>query len=197
MPAPDYAALTDPELISACLDRNDHQAWETLVYRYQRLMYSIPLQYGLTENEAGEVFQTVCLLLLENLAYLRQRDRLGGWLAVTTRRAAWRAIRQLRKTATVNLDFELFEERSGGEVPLEEAVLQVERQALVRAAMERLGVGCRQLLELLFYTDPRPSYNEIIKTLGLPAGSIGPTRARCLEKLVKILAGMGFFVGED
>src|SRR5512140_2579974 len=104
MPALDYAALPDPELITACLDRNDHQAWETLVHRYQRLIYTIPLQVGLSEHEAAEVFQTVCVLLLENLAYLRQRDRLGGWLAVTTRRAAWRLIRQLRKTAAVTLD---------------------------------------------------------------------------------------------
>jgi RNA polymerase sigma factor (sigma-70 family) len=193
MPRPDYAALPDPELIAACLDHNDHQAWETLVRRYQRLIYTIPFQVGLSEPEAAEIFQTVCVLLFENLAYLRQRDRLGGWLAVTTRRAAWRMIRQVRKTASVTLSVELLEEHTGDDLSLEESLVQLERQALVRAALERLGEGCRQLLELLFYTEPRPSYNEIIQTLGLPAGSIGPTRARCLEKLVKVLTGMGLF----
>ena len=193
----DYISLPDPELIAACLDRNDHRAWEALVHRYQRLIYTIPLQSGLSETEAAEVFQTVCLLLLENLAYLRQRDRLGGWLAVTTRRAAWRLLRQLRRTETANLDFELFENQPSGEPAVEEIFLQLERQSAVRAALEELGPRCRQLLQLLFYTEPRPSYHDILQTLTLPTGSIGPTRARCLEKMVRILAKMGFFSGMD
>jgi DNA-directed RNA polymerase specialized sigma24 family protein len=68
----------------------------------------------------------------------------------------------------------------------------LEQQSQVRAAIECLGEPCRELLTLLFYADPRPAYSEIAQSLTLPEGSIGPTRSRCLEKLMKILEEMGF-----
>jgi RNA polymerase sigma factor (sigma-70 family) len=192
MTASNYLSLPDSELIAASLDQKDPLAWETLILRYQRLIYSIPVHYGLPESDAADVFQTVCLLLLENLGRLRNRERVAAWLVVTTRRECWRLARQ-QKRVLVGQDITQFENRLADAPPLEEDLLQIERQTLVRAAVGRLDARCQQLLTLLFYTDPRPSYDEIVNILALPEGSIGPTRARCLEKLVRTLEGMGFF----
>lgn len=186
----DPHALSDAEIIEACLG-GDARAWEALLVRYQRLVYTIPLRYGLPESDAADIFQTVCLLLLENLARLRNRARLGAWLVTTTRRECWRLARQRQRVAD-GPDVALIEAQPADDLPLDENFTRLERLALVRAAVERVGARCRQLLTLLFYAEPRPSYSEISQTLGLPEGSLGPSRARCLEKLTKILGEMGF-----
>jgi RNA polymerase sigma factor (sigma-70 family) len=193
MTGPDYSLQSDPELIAASLDHGDRQAWETLILRYQRLIYSIPLRMGLPPSDAADVFQTVCVLLLENLAYLRRRDRLGPWLVITTRRECWRLGRERRAELP---DFDQAADLDPGGNPLvtlEEDYLRLERQTLLNAALDSLDPRCRQLLRLLFWTDPRPSYDEIVKLMSLPEGSIGPTRARCLEKLARILQRNGFW----
>jgi RNA polymerase sigma factor (sigma-70 family) len=188
----DYSLQSDPELIAAALDFGDRLAWEALLLRYQRLIYSIPIRMGFSPSDAADVFQTVCVLLLENLAYLRRRDRLGAWLVITTRRECWRLARD-QYTGVSDRDLEA-EFEPAGEQPatLEEEFLRIERQALVNAALDSLEPRCRQLLRLLFWTDPRPSYDEVVKLMTLPEGSIGPTRARCLDKLARILQRNGF-----
>lgn len=183
-----FTLLPDSELIDACL-KGSSQAWETLLVRYQRLIYSIPVRYGMPEHDANDIFQNVSMLLWENLEHVRDRARLGAWLVITTRRECWRAFRQ-RKTNGVDEDA-LEMNLSAGTLSEDEYVL-LERQSQVRSAIECLEQPCRELLTLLFYVDPRPSYREIGQSLALPEGSVGPTRARCLEKLMKILERMGF-----
>src|SRR5512142_2980189 len=94
-----FALLPDPELIEACL-KGSGQAWEALLTRFQRLIYSIPLRYGLPETDANDIFQNVSLLLLENLHGLRDHQRLGAWLIITTRRECWRLVHKRRQTAS-------------------------------------------------------------------------------------------------
>jgi RNA polymerase sigma factor (sigma-70 family) len=183
--------LPDPKLIEACLSGKS-EAWEALIARYQRLIYTIPIRYGFSEAEAGDVFQAVSLILLENLARLRDRERLGAWLSTVTRRECWRLARQRHQTMPES-DWAFFENQAAEGSRPEDGIVHLERQTLVRTAVDHLGGRCRRLLNLLFYTEPRPSYKEIAQLLHLPEGSIGPTRARCLEKLVKILDGMSFF----
>jgi RNA polymerase sigma factor (sigma-70 family) len=185
-----FALLPDPELIEACL-KGSGQAWEVLLVRYQRLIYSIPLRYGLPEHDANDVFQNVSLLLWENLGRVRDRARLGAWLVITTRRECWRMMRQRRQTVT-NLEERVLDEVLPAGPLSEDEFLAMERQSQVRAAVSYLGAPCRELLTLLFYSEPRPAYSEIARNLILPEGSIGPTRSRCLEKLMKILEDMGF-----
>ncbi len=194
MTGPDYTVQSDPELIAASLDHGDRQAWETLILRYKRLIYSIPVRMGFLPSDAADVFQTVCLLLLENLAYLRRRDRLGAWLVITTRRECWRLARE-RQADPPDPESEVMGlDQNGNELAtLEEEIVQIERQALLNAALDSMGSRCQQLLRLLFWTEPRPSYDEIVKLMSLPEGSIGPTRARCLEKLARILQRNGFW----
>ncbi len=189
-----FGQLPDPELIEACLNGKS-QAWEALLKRYQRLIYTIPLRYGMAESDAGDVFQSVSLLLLENLARLRDRQRLGAWLVITTRRECWRFMRQSRQVAA-SLEQVPMEEQAAGSQPVaphpEEDLLLLERQSLVHSAVDQLGQPCRELLSLLFYAEPRPPYADIAHRLNIPEGSIGPSRLRCLGKLSKILEKMGF-----
>lgn len=185
-----FALLPDSELIEACLSGNS-QAWEALLVRYQRLIYSIPLRYGLPEHDANDIFQNVSILLLENLTHLHNRERLGAWLIITTRRECWRMFRQ-RQEITLASESASSDEQIPDKAHIEDDFLTLERQSIVRAAVELLGNPCRQLITLLFYAEPRPAYTKIAQVFSLPEGSIGPTRARCLEKLMIILEKMGF-----
>jgi RNA polymerase sigma factor (sigma-70 family) len=184
-----FASLPDTELIDACLTGTS-QAWEALLVRYQRLIYSIPLRYGLPEHDANDIFQNVSLLLLKNLARLRDRERLSAWLVITTRRECWRMFHHDRQV-TLNPETLDLNEQVPDTGHSEDDFLALERQTVVRAAIELLDGSCHQLLTQLFYAEPRPSYTEIAHALALPEGSIGPTRARCLEKLMRILEKMG------
>jgi RNA polymerase sigma factor (sigma-70 family) len=184
-----FTSLPDTELIDACL-KGTSQAWEVLLVRYQRLIYSIPLRYGLPEHDANDIFQNVSLLLLKNLARLRDRERLGAWLVITTRRECWRMFHHDRQV-TLNPETLDLNDQVPDSGHSEDDFLALERQTVVRTAVELLDGPCNQLLTQLFYAEPRPSYTDIAHALALPEGSIGPTRARCLEKLMRILEKMG------
>ena len=190
MSSQSFALLPDTELVEACL-QGDGQAWETLLIRYQRLIYSIPLRYGLPEHDANDIFQNVSVLLWENLGHVRDRSRLGAWLVITTRRECWRMLRKRKQTEVIPEEMALID-ISSQQSQSEDEVLALEQQSAIRAALEHLGTPCRELLILLFYAEPRPVYSEISQTLALPEGSIGPTRSRCLDKLMKIFEDTGF-----
>lgn len=184
-----FVSLPDTELIDACLE-GTNQAWEALLVRYQRLIYSIPLRYGLPEHDANDIFQNVSISLLKNLARLRDRKRLGAWLVITTRRECWRVFHHNQQVTLHPETLDLSQDVPDNGYS-EDDFLALERQTVVRAAVESLDGPCHQLLKQLFYAEPRPSYTEIARALALPEGSIGPTRARCLEKLMRILEKMG------
>jgi RNA polymerase sigma factor (sigma-70 family) len=180
----------DRDLVSLCLD-GDEAAWESLIRRYQRLVYSIPIRYGMGEEVAADVFQSVCVLLLEHLHALKDRGKLASWLITTTTRECWRLSHRLRREAPIG---EMVEDDDPAlpevvdERPLaEEEQIQLEEQQRVREAVNALPDRCRSLLELLYYDAASPSYEEISRRLEMPVPSIGPTRARCLEKLRKLL----------
>lgn len=184
---------TDTQLIAACR-RGDEAAWETLVMRYQRLIYAIPVRTGMDDYQAAEIFQRVFAKLVEYLPRIEQPDRLQAWLVTTTKRETWRFSKQEQRTLPLP---EMIEEEDGAglmaETPLPDEVFQeLEEQHLVRTALQEIDERCRALLTLLFYRDTPPVYAEIAKKSGVPEGSIGPTRARCLQKLKRVLVEMGF-----
>ncbi len=170
---------TDAELVARCLDGDD-RAWDTLVERYSRLVYSIPARHGMSRQDSDDVFQEVWGLAVKHLGSLRDGQTVSAWLITTTQRETWRVLR--KKTPTAQSAAAEAEAEIGTHAEFE----LVERRQRLREAMDRLGEPCRSLLEALFKED-RPSYDVIAEQLSMPRGSIGPTRARCLSKLTNLV----------
>ena len=181
---------SDLQLVLACR-RGDQLAWETLVRRYQRLIYAIPLRAGLDEDHAAEIFQDVFTTLFEKLNDIEQPDRLQAWLVTTTRRKTLHAVSKALVRQQSYLDTDEPSDVATlmtDEAPLpDEQLLILEEQHRIRTALSSLDERCRMLLEMLFYVAEPPSYADIATSLGVPEGSIGPTRARCLAKLLRLL----------
>lgn len=179
-----YENFSPAQLVEACRQR-DHLAWHELVVRYERLVFTVPLRYGLTQAEAEDVFQTVWLALLSHLEALEQPERIGAWLVTTARRETWSRRRGADFARDAGVTVEQMGEPTSGEETSEEMIMQYERQTAVRRALSRLEEKCQKLLQALYYASEKVEYSEIASKLNVPVGSIGPTRARCLEKLRK------------
>jgi RNA polymerase sigma factor (sigma-70 family) len=165
-------------LLSAAT-RGDQRAWDQLVERYSGLVWAITRGYRLGPVETADVVQTSWLRLIEHLPQIRNPDGIGGWLATTARRESLRAI---RRTARCEPSGEIQALAGTDDDEVDAELLTAERDAGLWAAFERLPARDQALLRLLT-TDPAPSYEEIGAALGMPIGSIGPTRARALERL--------------
>lgn len=188
-------ARSDEQLLASC-KRGDEGAWEALVLRYQRLIYTIPRRAGLDDDAAAEIFQDVFTALLESIESIEQPSRLQAWLVTTAKRKTWRAVgraKTLRPFASEEGEGEdeMYDLADEGLLP-DETLTRLEEQHLVRAALGELGERCRALLQMLFYAVEVPPYSEIAAALGTSEGSIGPTRARCLKKLLDALKKKGF-----
>lgn len=174
---------SDPLLIQACIE-GDPGAWNRLVAQYKRLVYSIPLDYRMSHDEADDVFQNVFVIVYKKLASLRDPGRFSAWLITTTHRECWR--HQRARGPQASDDVILVDES-----PAPDAIERWEREQTVRALLEQLGSPCQELLTALFLDSSEPSYQKISEQLGLPVGSIGPTRARCFQKLEKLMDATG------
>ncbi|MDP9470292.1 MAG: sigma-70 family RNA polymerase sigma factor [Chloroflexota bacterium] len=179
------AYRSDPALVQACID-GEEGAWYELVERYSRLVYSIALRNGFPAADADDVVQNVFLIALRRLTGLRDQTRLSSWLITTTYRECWRLRR--REPAQDELDEAL---PDAGE-PVGADLLRWEREQQVHEALGRIDERCRELLSALFLEEDESSYAVIAERLGVPVGSIGPTRARCFKKLEKALGQVGF-----
>ncbi len=184
------ATISDADLVQACLD-GDAAAWDEVLRRFGRLVYSIPRRYGFSDADADDVFQTVLTILFRKLDTIRDRDRLSAWLIRTTHRECYRIGKQSGRYAELDRDIEDVNEPTGEDAEL------WERRQLVRQGLRRLGGRCEQLLTALFVTPGQPSYETIARQLDIKVGSIGPTRARCFEKLEKILVVLGLAEAEE
>jgi RNA polymerase sigma factor (sigma-70 family) len=159
----------------------DRAAWDAIVSRYVALLWAVALRHGLSESDAADVVQTTWLRLLEHIDDIRDPARLGSWLATTAQREALRCIAH-RRRHVLNDDAVAFDGPDRLLAPLDEALINREQAAAARTAMDTLPPTWRSLVELLIQ-DPPPSYEEIGADLGVPIGSIGPTRGRCVRRL--------------
>lgn len=175
----------DSALVQACL-KGDEAAWKEFVQRYARLIFSIALHKGLSRDDADDVVQNVFTLAYRRLESLRDQKLVAAWLITTTHRECSRIVKRFPNE--LELDESLADDE---ELSLDELEI-MEYRYVVRAAIDRLEPSCRELLTALFLEAPTPSYQEIAGRLGIATGSIGPTRARCFEKLEKLLIEMGF-----
>jgi RNA polymerase sigma factor (sigma-70 family) len=163
----------------------DRQAWEGLVVQYARLIWSITVDFKLTESDAADVAQTTWLRLLQHIDRIEHPDRVGSWLAATARNECLRSLAS-RKRVILGHD-EVESDVAVARGPeIDERLLADERAQVVRDALSRLPRRWQRLLELLM-ADPPASYADISDELGLPIGSIGPTRGRCLARLRVLL----------
>jgi RNA polymerase sigma factor (sigma-70 family) len=177
--------ISDQELIQACR-AGDSVAWERVLAQYERLVYSIPLNYGLAREDAADIAQLTFTNLLQSLDRLSPDSRLGAWLATVARRNTWRVIERQRRTNEVALG-EVEEHAVEQDDVQADQVERWERLEWLNSALAQLPERCRTLLLALYFSQSEPSYAEIAETLGAPIGSIGPTRARCLERLKLLL----------
>ena len=176
-------------LVAAAGDGDD-SAWSALVDRFSGLVWATTRAHRLSTAEAGDAAQTTWLRLVENLDRIQDPERVGAWLATTARRESLRQIRLRGRETLAPGDDSVFDVPSGE--PVESCLLARDRSAALRLALARIGERCQELLRMLVAVDT-PSYDEISAALGMPVGAIGPTRARCLEKLRRSpeLAGLG------
>jgi RNA polymerase sigma factor (sigma-70 family) len=174
----------DPAVIAlvARVRDGDQQAWDEIVERYAPLVWSICVRYRLSRPDTDDVGQSVWLLLVERIGDLREPAALPGWLATTTRRECLRVLRAAQRHDATGLPPEDQLPRDDSAELIEEEIIAAERNAALRAAFAELPRGCHELLSLLV-SDPPCSYADISATLEVPVGSIGPMRARCLDRL--------------
>jgi RNA polymerase sigma factor (sigma-70 family) len=176
-------AEMDHDLIQAC-HAGDGHAWERLLDKYERLVFSIPLNYGLSTDDAADVTQITFTILIQSLETLRADTRLAPWLATVARRHTWRLLARNRRES-VNPEEDLGERESVDDAadPLE----RWERIEWLNQGLNMLDERCRRLLLALYFELERRSYAQVALGLNMPVGSIGPTRARCLEQLKRHL----------
>ncbi|WP_432826852.1 RNA polymerase sigma factor [Dactylosporangium sp. CA-092794] len=176
----------DPTIALIEAADGNQRAWDLLVSRYSGLVWATARSFRLGEADAADVFQGTWFRLVEKLHQIRNGDGLGAWLATTARHEAIDLLRRRGRETPAELDEHLIGVRSTAGLP-EESVLREEEDRLLWQAVQRLPERCSRLLRALG-ADPVPSYAELAAALGMPIGSIGPTRARCLETLRGLLA---------
>jgi RNA polymerase sigma factor (sigma-70 family) len=178
-------------LVEECLNGNQ-QAWHILVDRYKNLIYSVPLRYGAPPQDAADIFQAVCLDLFNELPRIRDADAIQGWLVRVASNKCYHWKRQQVTRGAEEWDDERIEGISEDGPVAAELLATLEREQMVRDAIEQLPPRCREMISLLFFEHPPIPYNELASRLKLARGSIGFIRGRCLRRLRKILEEKGF-----
>lgn len=179
----DYASIGATESLADLLLRvrdGDPAAWEEIVRRYGKLVSMTVRSFRLQEADALDVVQTTWLRLAENAHRVQFPEKLGGWLATTTRRECLRVLCQAKSTPTLtNMTSETVADPSMGP---EQQAIDADTARILWKTVTELSPRQKTLLQALF-TDSSCSYTEIARTTGIPPGAIGPTRARALQQL--------------
>jgi len=183
------AAWNDTRLVKACL-AGDEDAWASLIDKYKALIYSIPVKYGLSRQEAADVFQATCTELLVRLPELREPRALPKWLMQVAHHESYRWKRYSQRVVSRDGETDLAEPTTPAIA--DNLVQQTQEEQMLREAMAMLTPQCRRLVELLFFETPSRPYTEVAAELGLAVGSIGFTRQKCLERLRAQLEQLGF-----
>lgn len=199
---PDHRVLEPTMTVSSTTElfrraeAGDQAAWNTIVDRYTKLLWSVARAHRLSDADAADVVQTTWLRLIEHFGRIADPRCLPGWLATTARRECLITLRRTgRETVAASEDtlLTLVDERSA---PVDARLLVEERDVALWRCFERLSTRCQVLLRTLMGTPPA-DYATVAATLGMPVGSIGPTRGRCLNQLRKLAIGTGLLVANE
>jgi len=183
----------DEQLIGRCL-KGDQEAWSALIDRYKNLIYSIPMKLGM-HQDAGDIFQSVCVDLLSELPRLREHRALPKWLMQTCYHKCLhyqRAADRLVELAPEGADSNAAPPASSADDLPEDMLVQLEQEQILRDAISELPEKCERMVRLLFFEFPPRPYENIAEELGMATGSIGAIRGRCLAYLRKHLEKRGF-----
>ncbi|MBV8142522.1 MAG: sigma-70 family RNA polymerase sigma factor [Verrucomicrobia bacterium] len=181
-------SLADEVLVRSCL-LGDEEAWSALIDKYKSLIFSIPIRYGLSADDASDIFQSVCITLLRDLASVREPRALVAWLIKATARQC--ALFKRNRQAFVNTVIDENTVPDTGSLP-ETFVQDLEREQILRETIAEMQPECVRLIEFLFFSNPPLPYDRVAHALGFAKGSVGATRMRCLEKLRLALEKKGF-----
>ncbi len=173
----------DRDLILAC-KKGQARAWDRLVAKYERLVFSIPRSYGLSREDAADVSQLTFTILIQSLDSLTEESNVKAWLATVARRHTWRMMERGRREG-IGKEEDLADTPwlHGNEKPSE----RWETIDWLDGGLSKMSEPCQKLLKALYLDEVEPSYAEISERLNMPVGSIGPTRARCLQRLRMVL----------
>lgn len=180
-------AWSDERLVRECLAGSE-EAWSALIDKYKKLIYSIPVKWNLSRDDANDIFQAVCVDLYSELARLREPRALPKWLIQTTLHKCAR----LKQKQSRFIDDEISDDHLPLSPGADRIIEEVEQEQILRDAIGGVPARCAQMIRMLFFELPARPYNEIASELGLATGSIGFIRGRCLDKLRKQLESLGF-----
>jgi len=182
--------VSDERLIKACL-KGDSEAWSSLIDKYKKLIFSIPIRYGLSREEAADIFQAVCLELIQELPKVREPKALPKWLMQVTAHKCFHWKRHRNRMVSQD-DEETKVPESSIPAEAELNLREVEEEQMLRDALAAISPRCRELIHMLFYEEPRRPYQQVAASLGLATGSIGFMRQKCLDRLKEQLDSLGF-----
>jgi RNA polymerase sigma factor (sigma-70 family) len=184
-----WKAWPDRRLVSECLKGNE-EAWSALIDKYKRLIYSIPMKYGFSPDEATDIFQAVCLELLSELPKLRKPEALPKWIIQITAHKCFHGKREKQRTDVIDPNDPAFEQSTPA---LAERILrEAEDEQKLRHVVAALPDRCQQLIRMLFFEEPARPYAEVARALGIATGSIGFIRQRCLDRARREFEKAGF-----
>lgn len=183
-------AKSDRQIVQGCL-KGREEDWNFLIDKYKKLIFSIPIRYGFSREEAADIFQAVCLDLIQELPKVREPKALPKWLMQVTAHKCFHWKRQRNRMVSSDDEKTKVPEATvppEGELNLRE----VEEEQMLRDALAEISPRCRELIHMLFYEEPRRPYQQVAASLGLATGSIGFMRQKCLDRLKDRLDDLGF-----
>jgi RNA polymerase sigma factor (sigma-70 family) len=189
-PVPVPKHKSDRELVRGCLDGSEDD-WNLLIDKYKNLIFSIPIRYGLSREEAADIFQMVCLDLIQNLAKVKDAKALPKWVMQVTAHKCFHWKRQNARMVSGD-DEETRLPESSVVAQAEISLREVEEEQMLREARASLPTRCQELIHMLFYEEPKRPYQQVAESLGLATGSIGLLRQKCLDSLRERLDELGF-----
>lgn len=171
--------------------KGNQAAWPALIEKYKNLIFSIPIKFGLSREDAADIFQTVCVDLLSSLAQLREPKALPKWLMQASFHQCLRWKKDRLSSAADLDDIDPLSTGMPDKFP-EEMMYQIQREQCVREAMAALPDRCHRMVSMLFLEDPPRAYQEVARELGIATGSVGFIRGRCLKKMRQLLEKKDF-----
>ncbi len=187
----DIANTSDAKLAAQCR-AGDEDAWREFIRRFGPLMYGIMHRFNFSSEERDDIFGHVCLLILRHINELRRDNRIAAYVATTTYHECLARVKELNRYADPGLSQHHLDQLTEAAPDQEQLITQAQREHLLNRGLGQLDQRCRQLLEMLFYESPTPTYVEIAERLGVKTSAVGPIRGRCLTRLRTLLKQLGF-----